>query len=198
MGTKPVNQIPSDGELIRAIQNGDDKEAKAELCLRHDPLIFVLVIAYLLAHGCKEPRDHAGEVTNDVWVNILRSLRTLKDEDKFNAWRDRIARNEARNHLRTCIRGQNSLVDLDAHPELPEGQIFGGARVIEAAKLADEVLGMAERISPKLAEIMQLLHEEGFTWDEIASKLGEKKETLRTFYNRGLIKLKRKMKSRGG
>ncbi len=189
-------RIPSDSELLDATQKGDE-EAAAELCRRHDPAILLAIKAFLFKHRCDRPHDHAEEVKNEAWIKIFSHLNDLREVDKFPAWRDAIARNEAKGHLRKCISGR--FVDLEENqPRLPKGLIVDDRKVIENAELIDKSLAVAESISPKLAQIIVLLNEEEYSWDEIAELFGENKETLRTFYNRGLIKLRRKLGGRGG
>jgi RNA polymerase sigma-70 factor (ECF subfamily) len=190
-------RIPSDGELLKAMQMGDE-EATAKLVLRHNAAILTVLIAFLAKKGCNCPPDHAEEVKTKVWINILHYLNTLHDTAKFEAWRDQIARNEANNHLRSCIPGQNNFVALEDGASLPDGKIADNHQVIENAELVNKALGLAENLSPKLAEIIRLRFEEGLSWDEIAEQFGENRETLRTFYNRGLIKLRKKLGGRRG
>ena len=189
-------QNPSDGELLDAARNGN-QEAADELCQKHNYVLLALIVG-VLRHGCSQPRDHAEDVKNDVWLNIFRYLPTLRENDKFPAWRDQIARHTAYSHLRKCIPTYDKLVSLDDQISLPDGGIASTQEVLEAAEEVNILLERAERISPKLALIMRLLYLEGYSWDEISARLGEKKETLRTFFNRGLIKLRNKSGGRGG
>jgi RNA polymerase sigma factor (sigma-70 family) len=193
----PDDRNPSDSELLSAIQKGSI-EAGEKLCLRHDLELLAVIVSFLNRKGCHSPRDHAEGVKTRAWINIIRHLKKLDDVTKFNAWRDEIARNEAREHLKTCITKQNTAMELKDDSLLPEAQISNYYNSRDAAIDADKILTLADSISPTFALIFRLYNLEGLEFEEIANRLGENKAKLRTVYYRGFKRLIAKVRSRGG
>jgi DNA-directed RNA polymerase specialized sigma24 family protein len=196
MDANPAKRIPSDGELLSAFQRGNE-EAAEKLRLRHDSAILAVIVA-ILAKGCDLRHEHAKEVKDEVWMIIFSKINQLRDLSKFDAWRDQIARNGARAHLRKCITNQNTLIDLKGRASLPDGEIADPSKVVESAQSVDQIMGLAENISPKFAQLLNLRGLEGLSWDEIATQRGENSGTLRKFYQRELIRLKILIKKRSG
>jgi len=189
---------PSDSALLQAIQRGS-REAADELCLKHDPELRAVVVAFLRGHGCKYPNDHVDPVKSETWLNILRAVHQLKDVRKFKAWRDETARNEARKHLKTCIAEQITSVELKDETFLPEAQVIDYYRSRDASIDADRILALAESISPpEFAELFRLRNLENKSFDEIAELQGVTKAKLRNVYYRGLKRLRAMVRSRGG
>jgi RNA polymerase sigma factor (sigma-70 family) len=197
MDANTAKQIPSDGELLAEIQNGND-EAAAEFCQRHSSALLAVIVKFLAKKGCNEPLKHAQGLIGEVWGRAFSNLKTLKDVSKFDAWRDQIARNVVYGHLKGCITEQRTSVDLEDEQLLADGEIAASHKVVESAIFVEQILGLAESISPKFARILKLRELSGFSWDEIAAQLGENSGSLRKFYQRELIKLKKKAGGRGG
>ncbi len=183
------NRVPSDCELLVAIKKGSS-EAVEELCRRHDSALWGVTIGFLEGKGCSHPRDHAEEVKTRAWINIIRYLRDLDDVNKFNAWRDAIARNEAKQHLRSCIKEQNTSVDLEDETLLPKTRITEYYESRDAAIDANKMLTLAKKISSEFAVLFQLYNVDELSFDEIAVRVGKPKESLRNVYYRGLKRLK--------
>lgn len=191
------NRTFSDSMLLSAIQKGSN-EAAEELCRRQDSELLMVVAGFLRDNGCNNPSDHAKGIKNNAWINIIRYVSSLKDVNKFKPWRDTIAKNEAKRHLKVCITEQNTSVEIEDDTLLPEAQISDYYKSRDAAIDADKILLLAESISPEFALLFRLhtLYELGF--DEIAVKQGKNKDALRTAYYRGLKILKAKLRLRGG
>jgi RNA polymerase sigma factor (sigma-70 family) len=190
-------QNSSDSELLHAIQKGN-REAAQELCRRHDPELRGMTVGFLRGKGCNQPGDHGEEVKSRAWVKIIRYIDDLDDVRKFNGWRDTIARNEAKEHLKTCITAQNTSIELEDEALTVGTQIFDYYKSRDAAIDAAKMLRVAENISPEFGLIFRLHTRDDLAFDEIALLLGKNKGTVRTVYFRGLLKLKAEFRSRGG
>lgn len=189
MDPTPARRIPSDIELLSAIPEGHDTAA-AELRLRHDPSVLAAVRS-VLNRGCEQRREHEGEVNDEAWMTIFNKLHQLRDLSKFDAWRDEVARNVARAHLKKCIPTHDLFVQPNADGSfVSEGSVRSLVETLEAAELADQIMELAEGISPTFADALALRAGEGCRWDEIATRLGKNTATLRKSYQRDLIKLK--------
>jgi RNA polymerase sigma factor (sigma-70 family) len=190
-------QFRSDSELLDAIKKGSE-EAKGQLYRKHYSALLKVTAGFLRRHGCNQPNDHAEGIQNGVWSNILPSVSGLRDVTRFEAWRDTIARNEANKHLKTCIREQNTSVELADKTVLPEARISNYYESRDAAIDAEKMLTLAKSISQEFALIFQLYTLKELEFDEIAIRLGKNLDTIRTTYYRGREKLMAKVRSRGG
>ena len=182
-------RVPSDSELLVAIKKGNS-EAVEELWRRHHSALRRMTIGYLEGKGCRDPRDHAEEVKTRAWINIFRYLSNQGDVNKFNAWRDTIARNEAKEHLRSCINEQNTSVELEDETLLPKARINEYYESRDAAIDADKMLTLAKDISSQFVVVFQLHNVDELSFEEIADRLGKSKESVRSIYYRGLRRLK--------
>ncbi|MDT4967841.1 MAG: hypothetical protein QOJ64_2578 [Acidobacteriota bacterium] len=197
MNANPAERFPSDSELLDDIQQGS-KEAVEILCNKHDRELRAVIISFLVKHGCFRPPEHAEGIKSEVWIHILSKLDDLRDSNKFAAWRDAIARNEGRNHLRHCIPEGKSFLELTDDSFQTEGRFAELDKVIEDAELADWLFKAADNVSAPFGRIIALRYKDDSSWDEIADQLGISKAALHSCYYRGLIKLRKKLGGRGG
>lgn len=189
----------SDSELLCAIQRGVPeirKEAMEELYKRHDPKLLEIITGYLRKKNCDQPGPHAEKVKSDAWFSVFTYGR--QNVVDFDAWLAVTGINAANNHLKDCIREQNERTEFQEQRLLPQGQAYDFYDTKNAALKAEAILNIADRISPELSLILQLYHLEGYTFDEIAVRLRKPAATVRSIYYRGLRKIKRTLKRRGG
>jgi RNA polymerase sigma-70 factor (ECF subfamily) len=76
-------------ELVRIAQSGDEKigsrEAFGELVRRLQPIVFAVVLRRL------RNRSEALEVTQDVFIQVMRKIAQLREPERFEGWVRRIA-----------------------------------------------------------------------------------------------------------
>ncbi len=181
-------RIPSDSDLLRAIQNGNEQarlSCLSELVKRHDARLSQTIFGYLWRKNCDQVAAHAAGVKSNTWLNIADHIIDLEDVLKFKAWSATIAINEANKHLKKCIKGQNYSVELKDESLLPPARLTDYYTSRDAAIDAARILEFAESISPEFAQIFRLYVVEGLSFDEIAKRLGQNREQLRTCFYRG-------------
>lgn len=71
-------------ELVIRARNGD-RDAFDALVVRMEPMVFAVVLRRL------RNRSEALEVTQDVFIQVLRKLRQLRDLERFEPWVRKIA-----------------------------------------------------------------------------------------------------------
>src|SRR4029079_4267450 len=71
-------------ELVRLARTGD-RAAFDELVIRCEPMVFAIVLRRL------RNRSEALEVTQDVFIQVLRKLGQLREPERFGGWLRRIA-----------------------------------------------------------------------------------------------------------
>jgi RNA polymerase sigma factor (sigma-70 family) len=192
-----AKRIPSDSELLCAIQNGVP-EAKEELVRRYDPVLLVIITGYLRKNGCNQPSQHADGSKSGAWVNIFTYHGDATNIGDPKAWLAVIAINAANKHLRECIKEQNDFTEIEEKHSLPEGDLFDFYETKNAGLTAEMVLSLADNISPEFSLILTLHHLEELTVEEIAVRLRKPPATVRVIYYRGLLKLRRMIKRKGG
>ena len=118
----------------------------------------------LFRHACKfaRDRDQAGDLVQDIWLRVLRSLHTLRDSARFRAWLFGIAHRVLVDRLRAqyAERAVDDAVDLSS---LAADEVDRSLGLDIGRGLA--ALPLVER------EVLTLFHVEQFTLQEIAQAL---------------------------
>jgi RNA polymerase sigma factor (sigma-70 family) len=191
-----INPTPSDSELLRAIKNGASEEM-AELYRRYDPKLLEVITGYLKKKNCSSVGDHAEKVKSDAWFNVF--TYSHENVDDVEAWLAVIGINAANNHLKKdCIREQNDLTGIEKRELLQKSESYGYHAIEDAALSVEEILNIAENISTELSLILTLHYLEGYTFEEIGVRLGKPATNVRTKAVRGLLKIRKIFKRRGG
>lgn len=157
--------------LVEMAQSGDP--AANEALFRHFyPLVYSIVLCYL----CE--KDEILEAIQVIFEKTIRGLSTYRHSPGcFGAWLARIARNHCINIVRrrrTTI-SLNALEGTDQEPasygQSPEDQVIA----IEGRKC---LVAAAKRLSPTRQAAFLLYHLLGFSYKEIAVRLGCKVSTV--------------------
>ena len=122
---------------------------------------------------------HGIDLAQDVFLQAMRRLGTLRDEGAFGPWIARIARNRARDFHRT----------RPTTEELPENLTGPDWPVAEAFAALDAIKGLPEAYR----ETLMLRLVEGMTGPEIAARTGLTPESVRVNLHRGMAKLREKL-----
>jgi RNA polymerase sigma-70 factor (ECF subfamily) len=174
-----VPEAPAPGleaELVAAARQGD-RAAYGRLYDRFAPMVHGLLLA-------RVPRGDVDDLVQDVFLQALRRLSSLRDARAFGGWLAAIARNRARDHWR---RGSDTVElkdDLRGEPHP------------EAAALS--VLAAIRGLPEAYRETLVLRLVEGMTGPEIAERTGLKPGSVRVNLHRGLQLLRAALAKGGG
>jgi RNA polymerase sigma factor (sigma-70 family) len=142
-------------------------------------------LALRTAAALTESREEAGDIAQDVAVDVLRSLGGLRDPAAFDGWVHRIAVRHALRHLkrrRGARRAETPLALLPeaSEPTLPEG--IDRETVIAAREALAHALAT---LPPKqrLALVLRYVHD--LPDAEIAAALGCRTGTVHALLSRG-------------
>jgi len=157
-----------EAQLVAAAQAGD-RAAYGRLYDRFAPMVHGLLLA-------RVPRSDVDDLVQDVFLQAMRRLSSLRSAEAFGGWLATIARNRARDHWR---RGEETV-------ELPDD--VAGTPHPEAAALA--VLAAIRRLPEAYRETLVLRLVEGMTGPEIAERTGLTPGSVRVNLHRGMQMLR--------
>lgn len=154
-----------DSSLLRT-----DKEITA-FYLRHVDMVYRLCFSFL------KNRADAEDLTQECFLQALRSDKRFASEDHEKAWLIVTASNLCKNALKKASRRDES---LEEHPELPT----------QADTERSEVLDAIFRLPPDYKTAVYLYYYEGYTTPEIAQMLHCPRATVqsRLFRARKMMK----------
>jgi RNA polymerase sigma-70 factor (ECF subfamily) len=164
LSLSPVAGPSLEAELVAAARAGD-RAAYGRLYDRFAPMVHGLLLA-------RVPRSDVEDLLQDVFLQAMRRLSSLRSAEAFGGWLATIARNRARDHWR---RGEDTV-------ELPED--VAGTPHSEGEALA--VLAAIRRLPEAYRETLVLRLVEGMTGPEIAERTGLKAGSVRVNLHRGM------------
>jgi RNA polymerase sigma factor (sigma-70 family) len=159
----------TDHELVAAVRRGED-QAFEQLYARYRTRI----CSY--AGGMLHDADRAEDVTQEVFISVLRRLRDTERPIAFRPWIYQIARNACIDELRRAQRTHEVAFDLDANLESGVDDPFSvapGPDVVVERRQQLEFLRGAFRGGSELHHRILVLRElEGLSYTEIGTRLG--------------------------
>jgi RNA polymerase sigma-70 factor (ECF subfamily) len=136
--------------------------------------------AYRLACVILRDQAEAQDATHDAFVQAWRKWYTLRDQNKFEPWFDRILVNICRNRLRST---RWQATDISAEVALSSGDHTGHAE-------DRDVLGAAlGALSPDHQVVVALRYYRDLTVDDIAKRLGVPSGTVQSRLHYALKRL---------
>jgi RNA polymerase sigma-70 factor, ECF subfamily len=157
--TNPLDAMENEQLTVQRAVDGDQGAMRA-LWTRHAPHIDI-VVRRLVGH---DP-DLAADIAQEVWIQIFRALPSFRGDSQFGTWAHRIAVNRTLNALRRTRRTAAMEVDVEDDSAAVEPEA-------ERALLAASIEEAAARLSPGARTVFLLHDVEGFTHEEIATRLG--------------------------
>lgn len=170
----------SDEALVRAAQGGD-RAAFGALYQRYSRVVHGILLA-------RVPRLVAEDLQQDVFLQALPRLNSLREAAKFGGWLAAIARNRANDYHRRTRPGEEWDEDAsECNPEKASGdEVLDGLFLLEAVRALPEAY----------RETLILRFVEGMTGPEIAEKTGLKHGSVRVNLYRGMQMLRDKLEKR--
>lgn len=161
----------SEHALVRAAADGD-REAFGDLYRRYARMVHGVLLT-------RVPRRHVDDLVQDVFLQALGRLHTLRDPAAFAGWLAAIARNRAVDHLR----GSRDMVEVPEHLEAPD----------RADDETFRVLALLRALPEAYRETLVLRLVEGMTGPEIAARTGLTEGSVRVNLHRGIRLLREKL-----
>jgi RNA polymerase sigma factor (sigma-70 family) len=159
----PPIQPDVDFSVIASAQAGDERAHAAiygYYCNRLFTLIYRLV----------PRRAQADDLLQEVFVEVLRNVRSYNGSGSFGGWLHSIAVNKCLSYLRSPWRRSVMWLDDAATVELEESQLSAPLDVEHARRT--ELEAALRKLSPLSRAVVWLHDVEGYTHAEIGRKLG--------------------------
>ena len=175
-----------DAELIeRCLAREND--AWSEIVARYRRRVFHIAYKFTSKH------DQAEDLTQDIFVKLLRSLDKFHRDADFGTWLTSVARHYCIDHYRASKREREVLVeDLVAFDHAPAAS-GNPQRALEDRDTKTLLRRGLDQLPPKLREAVVLRDLQGLTYQEMASRLGLPEGTVKSRINRGREELARRL-----
>lgn len=185
-------------DLIRRARDGDER-AFGQLYEAYADRVYRYVNFRVRHEGTSR------DLTQDVFVNVLRGLGRLQDLERFEGWLMRIAHNQVVNHWRRRT----------ARPQIVEDHSEGDASDEPLARIADVSPGVdpderaerilrlqavgaaAGRLTDLQQEVLGLRFGAGLSLAETAAIVGRSEDAVKKLQRRALRSLQRSMRPGG-
>ena len=150
--------MTADQLILKRAREGDE-DALRSLWSQHSPHIDAVV-----RRLCGDA-ELAADIAQEVWIQIFRALPGYRGEAQFGTWAHRIAVNRTLNALRKVRRIEKWEVDITDDSAATEMDS-------ERGFLAESIDEAIQQLSPGARTVFVLHDVEGYTHEEIASRLG--------------------------
>jgi RNA polymerase sigma-70 factor, ECF subfamily len=182
--SKGMKEEKSDGDSLAAVvtacQNGDRK-AYRQLYDSCHQRVFRLAVRMV---GLQD----AADVTQQVFLQVFRSMGQFHGRSRFETWLYRLAVNESLQHLRRNRRWRYQALDCEPMDETPHGEN------VERKELLEQALA---RVDPELRSIFLLREVEGLSYRDIAEALEIPEGTVGSRLNRARRELRQALSDLG-
>lgn len=158
-------------ELVTSARGGD-RRAFGRLYERYAPMVHGILLA-------RVPRSDVSDLVQDVFLQALKRLSSLRDPSTFGAWLATITRNRAVDFHRRS----HDAVELTDEVAAPANQ--------DAEALA--VLALVRTLPDAYRETLVLRLVEGMTGPEIAERCGLTPGSVRVNLHRGMALLRKRI-----
>ena len=179
-----MSEISADNKLIQRYLKGDAKAL--DILIENN-----LKMIYSFVYKNVGDQSNAEDITQEVFVKVWKNLKKFDQKKDFKPWVFQIAKNTSIDFLRKKKsipfsrfeneKGQNLLVDnIAAAP----------ANLIE--KLSDKktIASAVGKLNEKERNLINMRHEQGLSFREIAERLNESINTVKSRYRRALLNLR--------
>lgn len=169
----------SDEQLMKQLAEGDNKAAG----LLYDRY-YKNVYGYFVrtTHDTDASRD----LTQNVFLKIIRYSQSWKEDKVFAHWLFRIARNVMVDYFR----GTRKFYHLDEEPELDKRDKDDSIRAMETRESVDFLMDAMAKLSPGYRELIELNRFQGFSYKEIAQTIDSNENAVKVRTFRAIQKLK--------
>lgn len=183
---RTFQQSPSDEQLVQSAQQGA-LEAFNLLCERYLPVVYQRV-RYLV------PEADAEDVTQEVFLAVMRSLSGFRGEARFSTWLRTLTNRQIADYYRR--RGPvNHALDSDDYQE--ERASANGAGQRQQGHLEEKIMLRValNQLPAKYKEVILLRFAEGKSFQEIAAMQDQSLEATKSLFRRAIAALQKEIRA---
>jgi len=164
-------------------------------CQRHDPAAFDQLVdmystrLYGFMYKFTDSREDAQDLTQEVFVRVVRMIGTYEHHDRFESWLFRIAANLGRDRLRR-LRAAPRMEPWVDRPEESEPQFGRTPDNLEGTEAALRMQACLAKLPEAEREVVLLRFYSDLSFAEIAELMGTPLGTALARAHRGLGKLR--------
>jgi len=186
--TKLDVAIPSDEELVRSAQSGK-QDAFVLLYERYFPTTYAWV-------RFKVPEFDVEDVTQEVFIAVLKSLGSFKGQSKFSTWIWTVTRHKIADYYRS-----HKLISIgqNEYEELTDRNLSNHAESVENRQ--DDLVTIQRALCqlPKnYQDILLMRFVDDMSFSEIACQNGQSLDATKSLFRRSVAALARKMDGDNG
>lgn len=182
----PEHLNDSDYLLARAAAKGSTS-ALGELYSRHSGRVYALALR-MTRNGAD-----AEDLTQEVFIHLLRKIGTFRGESRFTTWLHRLTANLVLMHFRNpTIRRELQMIDDASDAVFARGQRLSNVQLVDRVALKSALA----QLPAGCRSVFVLFVIEGHRHDEIANLLGCSIGTSKSQLYRARIKLRRLLRSK--
>ena len=133
-------------------------------------------------------RQTAEDLTAEVFIRVIRSIRKYKPRQPFRAWLFRIARNIAIDHQRKFGKRQEEEL-----AETLTGNLISPEEATSLTIDSDQLKRALERLTPDQRDVIVLRFIGEMRIAEVAAALGKTQSSVKSLQSRGLLVLSQVM-----
>jgi RNA polymerase sigma-70 factor (ECF subfamily) len=179
-----AGRVPDDSDvisLVSAAREGD-RRAFGRLYQRFARMVHGILLA-------RVPPAEVDDLVQDVFVQAMRQVHTLRDVARFGGWLATVTRNRANDYHRRSV----ALVEFtEDSPNEAQGKRSSSAPGDNGAA----ILALIRELPDAYRETLVLRLVEGFTGPEIAERTGLTPGSVRVNLHRGMQMLREKLGTR--
>ena len=181
-----IRSRPDESDLVRELRAGSEEAFAYLLAVYRKPV-------YSLVFHMTGNESDAADILQNVFVKIIRGVRTFHEESSLKTWVFRITVHEASNYRRSWFRRKRREVfSLDEDPkDLAASRFDWGAGVktpyeeLEQSERQELVKTALRGLAEPFRTVLLLREIEGFSYDEIAAVLRVAEGTVKSRLVRG-------------
>src|SRR5262245_46629946 len=175
--------VTSDATLVRLAQEGD-LDAFTSLYERYLPVVYKRV-RYSI------PQQDVEDVTQEVFITAMRSLRSFKGNAQFGTWLRVLVKRRIVDYYRRRSPHETELeVDIsEADQGMPEAVALPQLNLDDQIEIRRGIQALAE----DHREVLLLRFAEGLQFNEIAQIRGQSLEAAKSMFRRAVEALRRQM-----
>ncbi len=132
--------------------------------------------------------NEVDDLLQEILISIHKARHTYDGNRPYRPWMFAIARFRLQDHLRAHyadhLHHADDLAEIEEYLELP---------VTETAISYESISGEVHKLPEKQANILQMMHQEGYTAKEIAAKIGMKESAVKVAAHRAYKILRKRL-----